>query len=70
MREEQYHMTPKEIMKLKIINQALDGTLTVKEATAVLLLSDGQVKWLKKGVLTEGPPYVVYTNRNRCYSSR
>ena len=57
-------------MKLKIINQALDGKLTVKEATTVLLLSEGQVKRLKKGVLTEGLPYVVYTNRNRCYSSR
>ncbi|TFG91910.1 MAG: helix-turn-helix domain-containing protein, partial [Candidatus Atribacteria bacterium] len=55
MREEQYYMTPKEIMKLKIINQALEGKLTVKETAAVLSLSERQVKRLKKGVLTEGP---------------
>ena len=60
MREERYHLTQKEIIKLKIINQALDGILTVKEAAAVFSLSGRQVKRLKKGVLTEGPLYTVY----------
>jgi len=35
MREEQYHMTQKEMMKLKVIHQAIDGMLTVKEAAAM-----------------------------------
>jgi transposase InsO family protein len=65
MRKEQYHMTQKEIMKLKVINQTLDGTLTIKEAAAVLGLSERQVKRLKKGVLTQGPGFVIHKNRNR-----
>lgn len=64
-REEQYHLTRKEIVKLKIFNQSLEGTLTVKETAAVLSLSERQVKRLKKGVLTEGPSFVIHKNRNR-----
>jgi len=65
MREEQYHMTQKEIMKLKVINQSIDGTLTVKEAAAVLALSERQIKRLKKGVRTQGPEFIIHKNRNR-----
>ena len=58
-------MTQKEIMKLKVINQAIDGTLTVKEAAAVLSLSERQIKRLKKGVRTQGPGFIIHKNRNR-----
>ena len=58
-------MTQKEIMKLKVINQAIDGTLTVKEAASVLALSERQIKRLKKGVRTEGPEFIIHKNRNR-----
>jgi len=65
MRKEQYHMTQKEIMKLKVINQAIDGTLTVKEAAVLLALSERQIKRLKKGVRTQGPGFVMHKNKNR-----
>ncbi|MCJ7806647.1 MAG: ISNCY family transposase [Clostridia bacterium] len=65
MREEQYHLTQKEIMKLQIVNKALEGTLTVKEAAAVLGLSERQVKRLKKGVASGGPSFVIHKNRSR-----
>lgn len=65
MRKEQYHMTQKEIMKLKVINQAIDGTLTVKEAAAVLSLSERHIKRLKKGVRTQGPGFIIHKNRSR-----
>lgn len=65
MRKEQYHMTQKEIMKLKVITQTLDGALTIKEAAAVLALSERQIKRLKKGVRTQGPAFIIHKNKNR-----
>jgi transposase len=65
MREEQYHLTQKEIMKLQIITQALDGTLTVRQAAELLSLSERQVKRLKKGVTLEGPSSVIHKNKSR-----
>jgi len=58
-------MTQKEIMKLKVVNQAIDGTLTVKEAAEALALSERQVKRLKKGVRTQGPGFIIHKNRDR-----
>jgi hypothetical protein len=40
MGEEQYHITQKEMMKLKVISRVIDGTLTVKEAAELLVLSE------------------------------
>ncbi|MBM4236525.1 MAG: helix-turn-helix domain-containing protein [Firmicutes bacterium] len=58
-------MTQKEIMKLQIITQALDGTLTVRQAAELLSLSERQVKRLKNGVTLEGPSFVIHKNKNR-----
>jgi len=65
MREETYHLTQKEMMKLQVIKKALEGLLTVKEAAEALGLSERQVKRLKKGVAIEGPSFVIHKNRSR-----
>ena len=41
MREETYHLTQKEMMKLKVIEKAMEGILTVKEAAEAIGLSEG-----------------------------
>lgn len=58
-------MTKGEILKLKIINQVLDGVLTIKEAAQALDLSTRQVMRLKKGVKEQGPQFVIHKNRGR-----
>ena len=49
-------MTKEELDKLRLINKALDGILTVKEAAQWLDLSERQVitaeAWQQDGVLT------------------
>jgi hypothetical protein len=65
MREEQYHLTQKEMIKLQVISKALEERLTVKEAAAALRLSERQVKRLKKGVAAEGPSFLIHKNRDR-----
>lgn len=58
-------MTRKEMTKLKVINQAVDGTLTIREAADLLTLSERQIKRLKKGVRTQGPGFIIHKNKNR-----
>lgn len=58
-------MTQKEMMKLQVINRAIDGTLSVKEAAALLALSERQIKRLKKGVRSQGPSFIIHKNKNR-----
>jgi AraC-like DNA-binding protein len=64
MREEQYHLTQKEMIKLQVINKSLEGALTAKKTAAALRLSERQVKRLKKGVATEGPSFLIHNNRS------
>ena len=65
MREETYHLTQKEMIKLQVIEKALEAILTVKEASTALGLSERQVKRLKKGVAIEGPSFIIHKNRSR-----
>ncbi|WP_158212414.1 helix-turn-helix domain-containing protein [Natranaerobius trueperi] len=60
-----YQMTQEEIKKLNIINQIIDGYLTIKDAAQALYLSERQIKRLKKGVQLEGPSFVIHKNRGR-----
>ena len=70
MREETYHLTQKEMMKLQVIEKALEGILTVKEAAEALGLSERQVKRLKKGVAIEGPSFIIHKNRSRAPANK
>lgn len=65
MRREIFNMTQKEITRLRVINQTIDGVLTIREAAELLGLSERQVLRLKKGVKTEGPAFIIHKNRGR-----
>lgn len=65
MREEIFNMTQKEITRLRVINQTIDGVLTIREAAELLGLSERQVLRLKKGVVEEGPAFIIHKNRGR-----
>ena len=58
-------MTKREVLKLRVINQALDGVISNGEAAQALSLSSRQVMRLKKGVKEQGPQYVVHKNRSQ-----
>lgn len=65
MREEIFNMTQKEITRLRVINQTIDKVLTIREAAELLNLSERQVSRLKKGVIEEGPAFIIHKNRGR-----
>lgn len=65
MREEIFNMTQKEITRLRVINQTIDGVLTIREAAELLNLSERQVLRLKKGVVEQGPAFIIHKNRGR-----
>jgi len=65
MREETFCLTQKEITKLRVINQTIDAVITIKEAAELLDLSERQVIRLKKGVLEQGPAFIIHKNRGR-----
>ena len=65
MRKEIFNMTQKEITRLRVINQTIDKVLTIREAAELLVLSERQVQRLKKGVVKEGPAFIIHKNRGR-----
>jgi hypothetical protein len=65
MRKEEFNMTQKEITRLRVINQTIDKVITIKEAAELLDLSERQVIRLKKGVLENGPSFIIHKNRGR-----
>ena len=64
-REETYHMTEKEMARLKIAERLVGGEVTIKDAAEVLRLSTRQVIRIKKGVRLNGPVTVIHGNRKR-----
>ena len=64
-REETYHMTEKEMARLKIAERLVEGEVTIKDAAEVLKLSTRQVIRIKKGVRLNGPVTVIHGNRKR-----
>ncbi|HHY42820.1 MAG TPA: helix-turn-helix domain-containing protein, partial [Thermoanaerobacterales bacterium] len=65
MREETFNMTQKEITRLRVIYQAIDKVITIREAAELLGLSERQVIRLKGGVEKFGPAYIIHKNRGR-----
>jgi len=53
-REETYHMTEKEMARLKVAERLIEGEIRVKDAAEVLRLSTRQVLRIKKGVIKIG----------------
>jgi len=64
-REEIYHMTAKEMARLKVAEKLVEGEIKVKEAAEVLMLSTRQVIRIKERVRTLGPGAVIHGNRAR-----
>ncbi len=64
-REELYHMTDKEMARLKIIEKLLEEEISIKDAAGVLGLSDRQIKRIKKKVRLSGPIAIMHGNRER-----
>lgn len=58
-------MTPQEMAKLRVIDQTIAKTITVREAAELLNLSERQVLRLKKGVSEQGAAFVIHKNRGR-----
>ena len=64
-REELYHMTAKEMARLKVAERLAEGGIMVKEAAEVLRLSTRQVIRIKERVKRFGPGAVIHGNRAR-----
>lgn len=64
-REEIYHMTEREMTRLKVAERLLEGEIKVKDAAEVLRLSTRQVIRIKERVKRFGPGAVIHGNRKR-----
>ena len=64
-REETYHITEKEMTKLKMAEKLVRGEITVKNAAEVLKLFTRQVARIKKGTILDGLKVVIHGNRDR-----
>ena len=58
-------MKPKEARRVSVVEQLVQGSITVSQAAGLLGLSERQVKRIKKGVKEQGLAYLVHKNRGR-----
>jgi len=58
-------MSQKQLNRFAVITKLIDGHITVKEAALCLELSERQIIRLKKGVLNEGPAFLIHKNKGR-----
>ncbi|MGI6660096.1 MAG: helix-turn-helix domain-containing protein [Bacillota bacterium] len=65
MRGEHFSLSAKEARRVYVMEQVLDGKLTVKLAAELLGLSERQVKRLKKGMKEKGVAALMHGNRGR-----
>ena len=64
-REETYHMTEKEMVRLRVAEKLLEGQMKIEEAARILNISTRQVIRIKERVKRFGPGAVVHGNRAR-----
>ncbi len=64
-REEIYHMTEKEMVRLKVAERLIDGQMKIGQAADILMLSTRQVIRIKERVSRFGPGAVMHGNRAR-----
>lgn len=55
-------MNQRQLNRYQVICQVIEGSLSVVDAATRLNLSDRQIKRLKKGVLLEGPEFLIHKN--------
>jgi len=58
-------MSQKQLNRYSVISKLIDGSLTTLEAAESLGLSERQIKRLKKGVMQEGPAFLIHKNTGR-----
>lgn len=58
-------MSRRELKRLSVLERAIHGEITIRQAAELLKLSERQVKRLKGRVRLAGPPGVVHGNRTR-----
>jgi len=58
-------MIRKELTRVTVVQQLMDGLHTTKKAAQILGLSERQVKRLKKGLVNNGPSALPHGNRGR-----
>ncbi|QSQ09768.1 hypothetical protein H0A61_02148 [Koleobacter methoxysyntrophicus] len=58
-------MTQEQLKKYQVISMAAEGRITIREAAESLGLSERQIKRLKKGVMEEGPAFLIHKNTGR-----
>ena len=56
-------MKPKEAKRVNVVEQLVQGAITVSQAAGLLALSGRQVKRIKKGVKEQGLAFLVHKNR-------
>lgn len=59
-------MSQKELQRVKVIENAADGRLSVREASRLLHLSERQVQRLKRRYQPDSVDWVQHGNRGRC----
>jgi transposase len=64
-RKEQYHMTEKEMVRLKVAERLIEKVMKVEEAARILNISTRQVIRIKGRVNRLGPEAVIHGNRKR-----
>lgn len=63
--EVHYLMSQKQLNRYVIISKLIEGNLTTSQAAESLGLSERQIKRLKKGVMKEGPAFLIHKNTGR-----
>ena len=64
-REETYHMTEKEMVRLKVAERLVGGEMKVRQAADILMLSTRQVIRIKERMKRFGPGAAIHGNRKR-----
>ena len=64
-REETYHMTEKEMVRLKVAERLVEKEMKVRQAADILMLSTRQVIRIKERMKRLGPGAVIHGNRKR-----
>ena len=63
--EVHYLMSQKQLNRYSVISKLIEGSITTFEAAESLDLSERQIKRLKKGVINEGPAFLIHKNTGR-----
>ena len=58
-------MTQSKIQRCHVIQNSLEGKITVAEAAEILGLSERQVVRLRNGVKREGAPFMTHKNKGK-----